>query len=635
MAQMDRGIVVDTRNSPHSRLRPVPISSARIEDGFWTPRRRAVREAGLPHQFEMCEATGRIDNFRRLSNGKDVPFRGRVFNDSDVYKLLEAASHALAERSDDKLAAATNGVIEAIAGAQRNDGYVNSYFAREREHQRYSDLTTQHELYCAGHLIQAGIAHRRATGGGRLFDVARRFADHICDSFGPHASEGVDGHEEIELALAELYRETGEHKYLDQALYFLEARGREPSLMPATPGAFERAYYQDHLPVTHQTEAVGHAVRAAYLATGMMDVALEADRPDMARAAERLWDSAFERKAYVTGGLGARYEGEAFGDDYELPNETAHAETCAAVGGVFWSWRMLCRTGDAKYADAMETALYNGVLAGVSLDGTKYFYMNPLTSPGGYERADWFDCACCPPNIARLLMSLPGYCYSTAEDSLWIHLYAAGGVRAELPDGQVIEVEIETGYPWDGDIRLTIVKAPDSAVALRTRIPGWCDGANLNVNGRIAQPEAAAGTYCEVKRQWTPGDVVSLSLPMPVRKLSSHPRVTGNYGRAAIARGPLIYCLEAVDHPGIDLFEVALDHLDEFDVRRDLELLGGITILHTTGERLAEPANEGALHRAAGSDANEGPEKIQITAIPYYAWGNRGAGAMQVWIPAV
>ncbi len=585
---MDRGIVVDTRKSPHSLLRPVPIASARIEDGFWAPRRRAMREAGLGHQFKMCEATGRIDNFRRLSNDKDVPFRGRVFNDSDVYKLLEAASHALAERSDDDLAAATNGVIEAIAGAQRAGGYVNSYFAREHEHQRYSDLTTQHELYCAGHLIQAGIAHRRATGGVRLFDVARRFADHICDSFGPHAREGVDGHEEIELALAELYRETGEDKYLDQALYFLEARGREPSVMPATPGAFERAYYQDHLPVTDQTEAMGHAVRAAYLAAGMMDAALETDRPDMARA---------------------------------------------AVGGVFWSWRMLCRTGRAKYADAMETALYNGALAGVSLDGTKYFYMNPLASSGGYERADWFDCACCPPNIARLLMSFPAYCYSTSEDSLWVHLYAAGGVRAELPDGRSLEIEVDTSYPWDGDVRLTVVKAPDSAVAIRMRIPGWCNGATVNVNGRSAQAMTRQGTYSEVKRRWDRGDVVSLSLPMPVRRLSSHPRVTSNHGRLAIARGPLIYCLEAVDHPGIDLFELSLRRLDGFDVMRDHELLGGVTVLRTAGERLVEPAGEGALHRAARRDA--GADKIPITAIPYYAWGNRGAGAMQVWIPAV
>lgn len=567
---MDRGIVVDTRKSPHSLLRAVPIASARIEDGFWAPRRRAMREAGLGHQFKMCEATGRIDNFRRLSNDKDVPFRGRVFNDSDVYKLLEAASHALAERSDDDLAAATNGVIEAIVGAQRADGYVNSYFAREREHQRYSDLTTQHELYCAGHLIQAGIAHRRATGGVRLFDVARRFADHICDSFGPHAREGVDGHEEIELALAELCRETGEDKYLDQALYFLEARGRKPSVMPATPGAFERAYYQDHLPVTDQTEAMGHAVRAAYLASGMMDAALETDRPDMARA---------------------------------------------------------------KYADAMETAVYNGALAGVSLDGTKYFYMNPLASSGGYERADWFDCACCPPNIARLLMSLPAYCYSTSEDSLWVHLYAAGGVRAELPDGRSLEIEVDTSYPWDGDVRLTVVKAPDSAVAIRMRIPGWCNVATVNVNRRSAQAMTRPGTYSEIKRRWDRGDVVSLSLPMPVRRLSSHPRVTGNHGRMAIARGPLIYCLEAVDHPGIDLFEVALRRLDGFDVMRDHELLGGVTVLRTAGERLVEPAGEGALHRAARRDA--GADKIPITAIPYYAWGNRGAGAMQVWIPAV
>ena len=633
---MDRGIVVDTSNSPHSLLRPVPISSARIDDDFWTPRRRALREAGLPRQFDMCEATGRIDNFRRLANGNNDPFQGRVYNDSDVYKLLEAASHALADQHDRDLAAMTNGVIEAIAGAQRPDGYVHSYFAQERGHQRYSDLTTQHELYCAGHLIQAGVAHRRATGrGSRLFDVARRFADHICETFGPNAREGVDGHEEIELALAELYRETGERKYLDQSIYFLEARGREPSLMPAVPGAYQRSYYQDHLPVTDQMEVVGHAVRATYLATAMMDAALEACRPDMARAATKLWESAFERKSYVTGGLGARYEGESFGDDYELPNETAYAETCAAVGGVFWSWRMLCRTGDAKYADAIETALYNGVLSGISLDGTKYFYVNPLTSRCDYERADWFDCACCPPNIARLLMSLPGYCYSTSDESLWVHLYAAGGVRASLPDGGTIEIEIETRYPWDGDIRLKIVEAPVSEIALRVRIPGWCDRATVNVNGRTEYADAEPGTYLEVKRRWTQGDALSLRLPMPVRKLSSHPQVMTNRGRIALARGPLIYCIEAIDHAGIDLFEIALSRFDDFDMRHHRDLLGGVTVLATTGERLPEAADQGNSGRAARAVQNDETDKLPITAIPYYAWGNRGTGAMQVWIPAI
>ncbi len=405
--------------------------------------------------------------------------------------------------------------------------------------------------------------------------------------------------------------------------------------MPAVPGAYDRSYYQDHLPVTDQTEVVGHAVRATYLATGMMDAALESHRPDMARAATKLWESAFERKAYITGGLGARYEGESFGDDYELPNETAYAETCAAIGGVFWSWRMLCRTGDAKYADAMETALYNGALSGVSLDGTKYFYVNPLTSRGGYERAGWFDCACCPPNIARLLMSLPGYFYSTSDDCLWVHLYAAGGVRASLPDSGAIELEIETRYPWDGDIRLKIVEAPVSEIALRVRIPGWCDRATVTVNGRGAQPDAAPGTYLEVNRRWSPGDVLSLILPMPVRQLSSHQRVTTNRGRIALARGPLIYCVEAVDHPGIDLFETALSRLDEFDMRHDRDLLGGVTILRTIGERLPKPFDERSQIRAVASNRNDEADKLPITAIPYYAWGNRGVGAMQVWIPAI
>ncbi len=431
----------------------------------------------------------------------------------------------------------------------------------------------------------------------------------------------------------ELYRLTGATRYLEAAGYFLEARGREPSVMPEVQGAFGRAYYQDHMPVAEQSEAVGHAVRATYLATGMMDVALEADRPELAAAAERLWDSAYGRKSYVTGGLGARYEGESFGADFELPNEAAYAETCAAIGGVFWNWRMLLNSQDARYADTLENALYNGALAGISLDGARYFYMNPLTSRGGYERSEWFDCACCPPNIARLLMSLPGYIYSTSKDAFWVHLYAAGKVRTTLPNGDGIALEINTRYPWDGVIEITVTEAPSHGVELKLRIPAWSPGATATVNGDDTAQTPRPGTYLGIERTWEPGDSVTLTLPMEVRRIVSHPRVVENHGRVALARGPLIYCIEETDHAGADLFEIALPRDAKIEVAHDDRLLEGAATLRATAERITGPGNGNVLYGPAGGDGNGVATKVAMTAVPFYAWGNRGEGAMQVWIP--
>ena len=629
-----QGIVVDTRGSKNARLRPVPLAAVKFADDFWEPRRELTRRETIREQLELCERTGRIDNFRRASGRKQLPrHQGLVFNDSDVYKTLEAAGYALLDGVDAELEELIEATIDEIAAAQQPDGYLNTYFMFEREEERYTDLTQQHELYCYGHMIQAAIAHRRCTGKNTFFEVAVGVAEHLLATFGPDKRQATDGHEEIELALAELWRETGKKKYLDLAIFFLDQRGKNPSVIPDRPRRREREYFQDHLPVREQAEVKGHAVRAMYMTTGMADVVLEGEDEAMEAALHRLWDSTYSRKAYVTGALGARYEGEAFGDDYELPNERAYAETCAAIGAVFWNWRMLARYGDAKYADAMETALYNSVISGVSLDGQGYFYMNPLASPGGYARESWFECSCCPPNVARLMMSLPEYAYSTSDEGLWVHLYVNGSVRTDLPGGGRFGIEVDTKYPWNGTVRMRVTEAPAAEAALMLRIPGWVDEATLEVNGAGAGEDARPGRYARVHQKWHVGDEVRLDLPMGVRRLRSNPRVLDNRGHVALARGPVVYCVEEADHSEVNVYDLGLSPQAEFSVRHEAELLGGVTVLEAEGVVLNGDRDElygkepFALPGAAG--------KTALRAIPYHVWANRGAGAMRVWIPEV
>jgi DUF1680 family protein len=635
------GIVVDSRRSPGCLLKPVPIGAVRVNDAFWAPRLRRTREVTLPAQYEQCEQTGRIDNFRRVSGRTQAEYHGPYYNDSDVYKWLEAASFALALAPDGELERRLDAVIDDVVAAQSPDGYLNTYFTFEREGERWTDPTRLHEMYCAGHLIQAGIAHRRATGKATLLGVARRLADHICRTFGPGIRPGADGHEEIELALVELYRETGNRLYLERAGFFLDQRGQQPPLLGG------QAYHQDHLPVREQAEIVGHAVRATYLACGMADVTAETGDSGLSRALEALWQSAYTRKAYVTGGLGARYQGEAFGEDYELPNDRAYAETCAAIGGLMWNWRQLLRAGEARFADWLETALYNGALSGPSLDGAHYFYQNPLADRGGHRRRPWFGTACCPPNIARLLMSLPGYLYSVsgARDpggpapavgdgaaALWVHLYVAGTVRSLLPDGRRVGLRLETEYPWQGVVHITVTEAAEGTWALRLRVPGWCRHAVARVNGRAAGVEVAPGSYVAVERAWERGDTVELDLEMPVRRLVSHPRVLANARRVAVARGPFIYCVEGVDHPGVDVWDLELPGNARLTPERRADVLGGVTALSGEAVAVQPPGWDGQLYRV--EESADGPERraVRLTAIPYYAWANREPGPMQVWL---
>ena len=635
MSEDRPAVIVDTSRSPNAALRPVAARGVTLQDTFWAPRLAVNRGTTLAAQHRLLEETGRLDNLRRVTGASDAPFVGRYFNDSDVYKWQEAASWALASDHDPALAELLDGTIAVVAAAQREDGYLNSYFELDRAGERWTQPDL-HELYCAGHLFQAAVAHSRATGARSLLDVATRFADHICDRFGPTEAgktPWTDGHPEVELGLVELYRETGERRYLDQARYFVGVRGTGV-LDPPYEGRWSPEYHQDHLPVREQGEIVGHAVRAVYLNAGVADLCLEGDEPELRAALDRLWASMTGRKLYVTGGIGARHDGEAFGEDYELPNATAYAETCASIGATMWAWRMLARTGDARYADLIERELYNGILSGLSLDGTTYFYENPLADDGGHRRQPWFGTACCPPNLARLLPSLPGYVASTSDDGVWLHLYATSTVAATLPGGEVAQLHVETAYPWDGDISVEI--KTDGEWTLHLRIPGWLtDGATLEVAGEVRTDELTPGSYVAVARRWSAGDRVRLRLPMPVRRIASHPRVTENAGRVALMRGPLVYCLEAVDNPGADVRDVVLPSDAAIEAEHRPDLLGGLTVLAFEG--CALPAGdrwEGVLYRDdATTDQTDG-ETARVTAVPYYAWANREPGPMRVWVRA-
>lgn len=625
-------VVVDTSHSPHARLRPVPLTDVTLNDNFWAPRRRINQEKTLPSQFQHCEETHRLDNFRRAAGKlKDTPFAGIFFNDSDIYKWLEAAAWTLATEDDPALKQMVATASQEIADAQQPDGYLNTYFMFDKAGERWTNLKDMHELYCAGHFLQAAVAHYRATGSEDLLNVGRRLADHIIATFGPE-DEGkkymTDGHEEIELALVELARATGEKQYLQQAQFFIDTRGH------GTIGGSD--YHQDHKPVRELDRMTGHAVRAVYLNVGVADLLAESGEAALRMALDRLWDNMTKRQMYVSGGIGSRYEGEAFGKDYELPNERAYTETCAAIGSVLWAWRMLQLEGDARYADGLELTLYNGVLAGLSLDGQSYFYQNPLADDGTHRRQPWFGCACCPPNVARLLASLPSYFYSVSAAGVWAHLYAAGAARLTLLDGRHIELEQVTGYPWDGVIALRLKAVEGQGEwSLFLRLPAWCAaGARLEINGAVSDAKLEPGTYVKVQRAWQAGDTVRLHLPMPVRCVVCHPHVTENAGRVALLRGPLLYCLEEVDNAGHDLRDIVLPHESMLSIETQPDLLGGIVTLHGEAE-LASPSGDWNydLYRVvADAAAAASAQSVPLTAIPYYAWANREAGQMQVWL---
>ncbi len=625
-------VIVDTANSPNVILQAVPTTHVTIEDLFWRSRREVNRQVMLPAQYRLCEETGRIDNLRRAAGKLDGEFTGWFFNDSDVYKWIEAAAWQLSAGPDPELESLIDRLSDEIADAQQPDGYLNSYFMGERTSRRWTDFD-RHEMYCAGHLFQAAIAYFRMTGKSKLLNVSCRFADHICARFGPEDQGkhfGTDGHPEIEMALVELYRTTGDKKYLDQAAYFIDIRGSGRLGQPF--GRFDSAYHQDHLPFRQLTRLEGHSVRAVYLNCGATDLYAETGDFTLLTALDRMWTSMSQRQIYLNGGLGSRYEIEWFGPDYELPNDRAHTETCASVANVMWNWRMLLLKGEAQYADMMELSLYNSVLSGVSLDGSAYFYQNPLSTEGSHRRQHWFAVACCPSNAARILAQLPGYFYCTSTEGIYVNLYATGSATIDLPDKKTVSLTQRTDYPWTGEIE--IKTATVGSYALFLRIPGWCESTySLTVNGQPANAELLPNGYLKVSRKWQNGDAIQLVLPMEIRKIESHPYVTDNQGRVALMRGPLLYCVEGADNSAFDVRLLTLTDADELTAAFVPDLLNGVNVLRGSAHLLSKDESwHKLLYRRTRPNTDQKGSSIAFTAIPYFAWANREPHPMQVWL---
>jgi DUF1680 family protein len=623
-------------------IRAVPMTAVQITDAFWRPRMEVNRTVSIPHVLRQNEETGRVANFLKAAGKLQGPYAGRRYNDTDVYKALEAASHALALAPDKSLEAEVDRTIAAIAAAQEPDGYL--YTARTVDPknpppgagpERWSYLHTSHELYNFGHLYEAAVAHFQATGKRTLLDVAIRNADLVCRTFGPGRRLDAPGHQEIELALVKLFRVTGDRKYLDQAKFFLDQRGRPHTVAPhrfdeKDPFAIynDRAYRQDHQPLVEQTRAVGHAVRATYAYSGMTDVATLLEDVAYGRAVEALWQDVMAKRVYLTGGLGSQGRTEAFGDDYQLPNRRAYAETCASIGGLLWYHRMFLRKGDAAYLDAFEQTLYNGYLSGVSARGDSFFYQNPLESDGTRDRSTYFDVACCPANLARLMAQLPGLVYATRGSTLFVNLFIGSSTQTTVA-GREVRVRQETRYPWDGRIRIEIEPSAPAPFAVSLRIPGWTrgeplpgglyrfneqpgDAPSVVVNGQRLDVRAVDG-FVAIERRWQQGDTIELTLPMPPRRVVAREEVEENRGRAAIQRGPVVYAIEAADNDGraLDVL-LPLDAPLAHEFRADL--LNGVEVITARA-----PRPDGSART--------------VTAVPYFAWANRGKGEMAVWIP--
>lgn len=625
---------VSTVRSGYTRLTTLPVAAVSVADGFWAERQQINRSVGLRHAYRQLEQAGNFHNLRLAAGLIAGQYRGPRYMDSDLYKWLEAVSYDLANRPDPQLEGWLDETAELLAAAQMPDGYLNAYFQAAAPEKRWKDLDHGHEMYCAGHLIQAAIACRRATGKSRLLEIARRLADHIDAVFGPGKRDGAPGHPEIEMALVELYRETGEARYLDLAGCLLSRRGRRR--MRGLSGS-DPEYQQDHLPLREAGEVAGHAVRQLYLTAGATDVYLETGEAALMEALQRLWLDMSARKMHLTGGYGARFEGESFGYAYELPNERCYCETCAAIAAMMWNWRMLLATGQARFADSLERSLYNNFLSGISLDGRSYFYVNPLSSPGGVGRSEWFGCACCPPNVMRQTAAVGQYIATRDAGGVQLHQYIAADLRVEGVAGGAARLSLETRYPWQGRVRITVQESPAAPWALSLRIPAWAGGAALALDGAPLDAALQPGSYARVERAWRPGETLELSLPLHPRLTRPNPRVDALRGSLAIERGPLVYCLEAVDQPqDAGLPDVRLDASAPLRASWQPDLLGGVVTVAAQGYAEDMSAWEGRLYRPAAEASPLPPvaaRPLELLAVPYYAWANRGSGPMRVWIP--
>lgn len=626
-AQINHGYPID----------PVPFTSVKVTDSFWGQRLQASREVTIPLAFSKCEETGRYESFIKAAHPSDTyKVEGFSFDDTDVYKTIEGASYSLQTYPDKKLQKYIDSILVIVAGAQEPDGYLYTARTMNPKHphnwagkERWVAVENlSHEFYNLGHMVEGAVAHYQATGKRNFLDIAIKYADCVCREIGNGSEQKkyVPGHQIAEMALVKLYMVTGDKKYLDQAKFFLDTRGYTSR---------KDAYSQAHKPVVEQDEAVGHAVRAVYMYSGMADVAAITGDSSYIKAIDKIWDNIVSKKIYITGGIGARHAGEAFGNNYELPNLSAYCETCAAIGNVYMNYRLFLLHGDAKYFDVLEHTLYNGLISGVSLDGGSFFYPNPLSSSGKYSRKPWFGCACCPSNVSRFIPSLPGYVYAVKDDQVYVNLFLSN--KAELKvDKKKIILEQETDYPWKGDIRLKIAQGNQN-FTMKLRIPGWVRGNVLpgdlyayadnqkpvyrvSVNGQTVESDVNNG-YLSIARKWKKGDVVEVHFDMLPRIVKANPKVEADRGRVAVERGPIVYCAEWPDNR-FNIHSVLLNQHPQFKVTEKPELLYGINQLTTDAQALS--------YDMAGKLV---AKDVELTLIPYYAWAHRGEGDMEVWLP--
>jgi DUF1680 family protein len=598
-----------------SKLEPAPIANVKITDGFWANWINVVRDKTIAHNFGQCDIHGRFRNLDRAAGKLNTPLEGKFpFDDSDGYKVIEGAAYVLMQKRDPELEKYIDDLAVRIAAAQQPDGYLDTFYTvKVGLNKRFTREQNDHETYIAGHFIEAAVAYYEATGKRNLLDIAIKFADCIDKNFGPEEGTRKDppGHEEIELALVKLYHTTGQEKYLKLAQFFIEQRGH-------TKGrASNHDYDQDSKPVKEQREIVGHAVRAMYLYCGVADVArLTADK-DYFATMDAIWHDVVDRKMYVTAGIGPSAQNEGFTVPYDLPNDTAYAETCAGIGLALWNQRLTLLYADSKYADIAERGMYNGILSGISLDGTKFFYVNPLASRGRHHRTPWFDCPCCPPNIERYIASMGERIYAYDDDQILVSHYISSDTSIKLKN-TTVKLSQKTNYPWDEDVKIAVETEPVASVPIKVRIPGWCEGATISINGQKQQNPKIEKGYAVLSREWKSGDTIDLHFPMPVKRVYADPNVKADVGRVAIQRGPIIYCLEGVDNNGA-VRNLVLPKDASLTSEHRADLLGGVTVV------------KGKAKAAIDADASNDKD-VEFTAVPYYAWDNRQPGQMIVWL---
>jgi DUF1680 family protein len=642
---------------PNRGLYEVSHERVELHGGFWGPRLKTHHEVTIGHALNCLERAGHVTNFDKAAGVFDGPLRGHHAFDSDLHKAMEGAMYCLQHRDDSQLRKRVEGILDRILAAQQKDGFLISYYIVRYPDKRWETLRLEHQMYNAGHFFEMAVEHYRLSGEKKAINAAKRFADHIDSVFGPGKRYDVGGHEEIELALVELYRATGERRYLELSRFFLDERGhahgfeRKPfdfqtmtpeqsnfdDLPPAERNRARRrarnsvrnGRMQDHKPLVEQSEAVGHAVRAGYIYSAMADIARFMDAPEYERAVDNLWQDVVSRKMYVNGSVGtAQYGDEGFGDPYLLPNRT-YCESCANIAHVLWQYRMNLLKGQAKYTDVMELALYNGAISGISISGDGFFYQNPLESKGS-KRSSWIGLACCPTNLTRIIPQVGGFVYAHSKRKIYVNLYAAGEASFRIDGRTTVKLAQKTEYPWAGHVKLTVTPEQASEFTLCLRIPGWALGrpvpsdlyrfgegkvppVGLKINGKMGDASPKADGYVHLQRRWQAGDVVELDLPMPIHRVYAHEKVKADRGKVALMRGPITYCIEAVDNPNVDVLSAALPRETELRAEHRERLLGGVTVLQ-------------------GKALDDRQRPVTLTAVPYYSWANREKGAMTVWI---